>query len=136
MSLRSAAVSLTNPLMLMRLVVALAVLTLLVVLISSQYGAGLFPDNVLGRGLVFYGLTSGAYAALPLVRRGDIAAVASWLVLGVGVAPCFAGQELSASHMFADMGGVILAAAPIYIARFRQVMQGDTRGQRRRESEA
>jgi hypothetical protein len=37
--------------------------------------------------------------------------------------------------MFADMAGVLLAAAPIYIARLRQVAQGDTRHPRRRQSE-
>jgi hypothetical protein len=86
--------------------------------------------------LTFYGVTAGAYAALPFIRRGDILMVASWLVLGAGVAPCFAGQELSAPHMFADMAGVLMAAAPIYIARYRQVAQGDTRPLQRREGEA
>ena len=135
MSLRKSAVRLTHPLTLMRLAMALAALTVFVVLVSPLSGAGFLPDNVVGRGLVFYGLTAGAYAALPLVRRGDVAAVAMWLVLGVGIAPCYAGQELSAPHMFADMGGVILAAAPIYIARFRQVIQGDTHQLRCRETE-
>ena len=61
--------------------------------------------------------------------------VAVWIVLGVGVAPCFAGRELSASHMFADLAGVLMGAAPIYIARFRQIAQGDIRLYRRRETE-
>ncbi len=54
---------------------------------------------------IFYGVTAGAYGALPFVRRGDIAMVAMWLVLAVGVAPCVEGRELSAPHMFADMAG-------------------------------
>jgi hypothetical protein len=37
--------------------------------------------------------------------------------------------------MFADMAGVVTAAMPIYIARLRQIAQGDTRAQRRRRSE-
>ncbi len=89
-------------------------------------------DNLAGRALLFYGITSAAYCSLPFVRRGDIAAVAMWLVLIVGVAPCVRGQELSAPRMFADMGGVILAVAPIYIARLRQLLQGDHRDHHRR----
>ena len=84
----------------------------------------------------FYdGVTAGAYGLLPFVRRGDIAVVAMWVVLGVGVAPCFVGQEVSAPHMFADMAGVLMGAAPIYIARFRQIAQGDVRNFRRRLDE-
>jgi hypothetical protein len=85
--------------------------------------------------LTFYGLTAAAYVALPYMRRGDVLMVAMWLVLAAGVAPCIAGQEISAPRMFADMAGVIMAAAPIYIARLRQVAQGDTRLHRRRQSE-
>lgn len=128
--------ALTNPLILMRFAVALFAVTGLLVLASPLSGGAILPESLAGRALVFYGLTAGAYCILPRVRRGDIAAVAMWLVLGVGVAPCILGRELSAPHMFADMGGVILAAAPVYIARFRQVVQGDTRMMRRRRNEA
>lgn len=127
---------LTNPLKLMRLAVAGAAVAGLVILLSVPSGDGGLYESVVWRALVFYGFTACAYGLLPLVRRGDIAAVAMWLVLGVGVAPCFVGQELSAPHMFADMAGVILATAPIYIARYRQVAQGDTRRLRRRGGEA
>ena len=96
-----------------------------------------FPvDDVAARGILFYAITAGAYAFLPFVRRGDIAMVAMWLVLAVGVAPCIAGRELNPAHMVADMGGVLLSALPIYIARFRQVTQGDVRLYRRREVDA
>ena len=125
-----------NPLMLMRLAVALLAVTTVAVLFSPLSSGVVLPDNVVARGLVFYGLTSAGYCILPLVRRGDIAAVAMWVVLGVGVAPCVTGEEISARHMFADMGGVILATAPIYIARFRQVIQGDTRHVGRRKADA
>jgi hypothetical protein len=59
--------------------------------------------------------------------------VGMWLVLAVGIAPCIAGRELNAAHMFADMAGVLGAALPIYIARFRQIIQGDVRLYRRRQ---
>jgi hypothetical protein len=37
--------------------------------------------------------------------------------------------------MFGGMAGVLMAAGPIYIARFRQIAQGDIRLYRRREIE-
>jgi hypothetical protein len=118
-----------------RLGSALAVLTGAAVLVSPLAGADL-PDSLPLNALTFYGVTAGAYGLLPFMRRGDVAMVAMWLVLGVGVAPCFSGQELSAPHMFADLAGVLMGAAPIYIARFRQIAQGDVRPYRRRETDA
>jgi hypothetical protein len=84
-------------------------------------------DLTLVHGVVFYVVTAAAYALLPFVRRGDVVMAAVWLVLASGVAPCVLGQEISAPRMFADMAGVLMAAAPIYIARLRQVAQGDMR---------
>lgn len=119
-----------------RLVSALLVLVCALILVAPlAVHGGLFPDTPIANALVFYGVTAGAYALLPFVRRGDVFMVAMWMVLGVGVAPCFVGEELSAPRMFADMGGVMMAAGPIYIARFRQVAQGDIRLHRRREVE-
>ncbi len=114
--------------------VAVLCIAIVLVLMLSLRAAGL-PWLVTAHVLTFYAITAGAYAALPFIRRGDILMVASWLVLGAGVAPCFAGQELSAPHLFADMAGVLMAAGPIYIARYRQVAQGDTRPLQRREGE-
>jgi hypothetical protein len=92
-------------------------------------------ESVILHTLVFYVVTAGAYVALPFVRRGDVMMGAIWLVLLAGVAPCAAGREISAPAMFSDMAGVLMAAAPIYIARIRQVAQGDTRTERRRQAE-
>jgi len=125
----------TVPFRLMRLVSALVVLSCAVVLVSPLSGLTL-SDSIPVHALTFYGVTAGAYGLLPFVRRGDIIMVAMWVVLGVGVAPCFVGRELSASQMFADLAGVMMGAAPIYIARFRQIAQGDIRHYRRRETEA
>lgn len=134
--MESRAISPTLPLRLMRMGSALVVLTCAVVLVGSLSLRSVAPaDSIPVHTLTFYGVTAGAYILLPFVRRGDIAMVAMWLVLGVGVAPCFAGQELSATHMFADMAGVLMSAAPVYIARFRQIAQGDIRPYRRREIE-
>jgi hypothetical protein len=96
----------------------------------------LFPaDNLAARAILFYAITCGAYAFLPFVRRGDIAVVTMWLVLVVGVAPSVAGHVLNAANMFADMAGVLMSALPIYIARFRQLQQGDLRHYHRRETD-
>ena len=111
------------------------VICAVVIVLPLSLRPALLPDSLSVTALVFYGVTAGAYGLLPFVRRGDIVMVAMWLVLGVGVAPCFLGQEISAARMFADMGGVLAAALPIYIARFRQVAQGDVRVYRRREAE-
>lgn len=112
----------------------MAVLVGSVLIVAASALAG--PETLatlVCRGLLFYVVTAAAYLAAPFTRRGDIALVAMWLVLGVGIAPCFGGREISAFGIFADMGGVLLAAAPIYVARIRQMAQGDTRTSRRRE---
>ncbi len=125
------------PFRMMRLVSALVVLTCVVILVAPlSMRASVISDKPFVDLLAFYGATCGAYGVLPFVRRGDIAMVAMWVVLGVGVAPCFSGQELSPAHMFGGMAGVLMAAGPIYLARFRQVAQGDIRLYRRRETEA
>jgi uncharacterized membrane protein len=125
-----------SPFPILRFGSAAAVLCIAIVLVLmlSLWAAEL-PWLLSVHVLTFYAITAGAYAALPFIRRGDILMVASWLVLGAGVAPCFAGQELSAPHLFADMAGVVMAAGPIYIARYRQMAQGDTRPSQRREGE-
>jgi hypothetical protein len=118
-----------------RLITALAVLATAAVVVSPlSVQGGIFPtENLAARGAVFWVVTAGAYLALPFIRRGDIGMVSMWLVLAIGIAPCFAGRELNAFHMFADMSGVLMAAGPIYIARYRQVVQGDVRTLRRRQ---
>ena len=120
-----------------RFVMAFAVAAAAVVAVGlvTLLGPG-HQNAVTIHALTFYGVTAGAYAALPFARRGDVLLVAIWLVLAAGVGPCIAGQEISAPQMFADMAGVLLAAIPIYIARLRQVAQGDLRRvPRRRQTE-
>ncbi len=120
----------------MRLVSALIVLGCAVMLVAPLALPSTLPRDLPAVGaLIFYGATAGAYGALPFVRRGDIAMVAMWLMLAVGVAPCVDGREISAPHMFADMAGVLMAVLPIYLARYRQMAQGDTRRQDRREAD-
>ncbi|MGH6966600.1 MAG: hypothetical protein ACREE0_19130 [Phenylobacterium sp.] len=121
----------------MRFAAAFAALTAAACIAAplTMGGEGFPSDNLVARSILFYVITAGAYAFLPFVRRGDIAMVTMWLVLAVGITPCVAGRELNAAHMFADMAGVAMSVLPIYIARFRQLVQGDMRIYRRRETD-
>lgn len=92
-------------------------------------------EGFVARILLFYAATALAYAVMPYVRRGDIPLVAAWVVLLSELAPCITGQLISPTKVFADLLGVGMAATPIYIARLRQVLQGDTRPTGRRASE-
>lgn len=101
-------------------------------------GLSLTPlaEGFLARTLLFYAGTSLAYSLMPFVRRGDVPLVAAWVVLLAELAPCIAGELMSPMKVTADALGVLMAAAPIYIARLRQVLQGDVRPGGRRASEA
>ena len=92
-------------------------------------------DGFIARMLLFYVSTGAAYAAMPYVRRGDIPLVAAWVVLLSELAPCFTGHLISPVKVTADALGVLMAAGPIYIARWRQVQQGDVRPAGRRATE-
>jgi hypothetical protein len=100
-------------------------------------GLSLSPltEAFVARVLLFYVATLAAYALLPFVRRGDIPLVAAWVVLLSELAPCITGQLISPIKVTADVAGVAMAASPIYIARLRQVLQGDIRPSGRRASE-
>jgi hypothetical protein len=92
-------------------------------------------EAFLPRLLLFYAGTGLAYGLMPFVRRGDVPLVAAWVVLLAELAPCIAGELMSPVKVTADALGVLMAAAPIYIARLRQVLQGDIRPGGRRASE-
>lgn len=92
-------------------------------------------DDFLARLLIFYAGVTMAYGLMPYVRRGDIPLVAAWVVLLAELAPCVGGQLISPTRVTADVLGVLLATGPIYVARLRQVQQGDTRPAGRRASE-
>lgn len=92
-------------------------------------------EAFLTRVLLFYAATSLAYGLMPYVRRADIPLVAAWVVLLSALAPCLTGQLISPLHVTADSLGVLMSAAPVFIARFRQVQQGDVRPAGRRAAE-
>ncbi|WP_293677613.1 hypothetical protein [uncultured Phenylobacterium sp.] len=92
-------------------------------------------ESFIARVFLFYIGALAAYGLLPFVRRGDIPLVAAWVVLLSELAPCVTGQLISPIKVTADIVGVAMAAGPIYVARLRQVLQGDTRPEGRRASE-
>lgn len=92
-------------------------------------------EDFVERLLLFYAGTSLAYGLMPFVRRGDIPLVAAWVVLLSELAPCLSGQLISPVKVTADVLGILMAAGPVYIARFRQVRQGDIRPTNRRATE-
>lgn len=92
-------------------------------------------ESFAARVVLFYLATSLAYGVMPYVRRGDIPLVAAWVILFSELAPCITGQLISPGHVAADALGVVMATGPIYIARLRQIMQGDTRPVGRRASD-
>jgi hypothetical protein len=92
-------------------------------------------DDFVPRLLLFYAGAITAFGLMPYVRRGDIPLVAAWVVLLAELAPCIGGQLISPTRVTADVLGVLLATGPIYVARLRQVQQGDTRPTGRRASE-
>jgi len=94
-----------------------------------------FTEGFVARLLLFYAGTSAAYALMPYVRRGDIPLVAAWVVLLSELSPCVLGELMSPLKVTADVLGVVMAAAPIYLARLRQVLQGDVRPAGRRAFE-
>lgn len=94
-----------------------------------------FTQAFAPRLLLFYAGTSLAYGLMPFVRRGDVPLVAAWVVLAAELTPCFSGQLMSPEKVAADALGVLMAAGPIYIARLRQVLQGDVRPGGRRATE-
>jgi len=103
----------------------------------AMLGLSLSPltADFLPRLLLFYAGTAAAYALMPYVRRGDIPLVAAWVVLLAELAPCFAGHLIAPIKVTADVLGVLMATGPIYVARLRQVQQGDIRPGGRRASE-
>ena len=92
-------------------------------------------EAFLPRLVLFYVGASLAYGLMPFVRRGDVPLVAAWVVLLAELWPCVGGELMSPTKVAADALGVLMATVPIYVARLRQVMQGDTRPGGRRASE-
>lgn len=109
---------------------ALLLGAVVLVLSLAPFTAGFLP-----RLLLFYVGTGLAYALMPFVRRGDVPLVAAWVVLLAELSPCIGGELMSPTKVAADALGVLMAAAPVYVARLRQVLQGDTRPTGRRASE-
>jgi len=107
------------------------------VLGATLLGLSLTPvaDGFVARMMLFYLGTVAAYALMPYARRADIPLVSAWVVLLSELAPCISGELISPTRVAADALGVLMAAGPVYVARLRQVLQGDIRPAGRRASE-
>ena len=81
---------------------------------------------------LFYLSVAVTYALMPMTRRGDVPLVAAWVILLSELSPCALGRMLSPANVLIDTLGVAMAVAPIYIARLRQVRQGDLGATQRR----
>lgn len=110
--------------------------------VGAALGAAVFvmaltplAEPFIARLLLFYAGATTAYVVMPFARRGDIPLVAAWVVLLAELAPCIGGKMISPTHVAADIIGVLMSAGPIYVARLRQVLQGDIRPGGRRASE-
>ena len=105
---------------------------------AAVLGLALTPmaEPFAARLLLFYVAATLAYATMPFARRGDIPLVAAWVILLAELTPCIGGRLISPIHVTADVVGVLMAAAPIYVARLRQVLQGDVRPGARRASDS
>jgi VanZ family protein len=77
----------------------------------------------LAHGTMFYGLTLLALVCLPWNRKGEI--VVALIAIGGAseIAQHFTGRDMSLFDWLADAAGVIVAAAPVYVARLRQIAQ-------------
>jgi hypothetical protein len=75
----------------------------------------------LAHGTMFYGFTLLALVCLPWNRKGEIIVA----VIAIGgaseVAQHFTGRDMSLFDWLADAAGVIVAAAPVYVARLREI---------------
>ena len=77
----------------------------------------------LAHGTMFYGFTLLALICLPWSRKGDIVAAVIAIGAASEIAQGFTGRDMSVFDWLADAAGAIVAAAPVYVARLRQVAQ-------------
>lgn len=77
----------------------------------------------LAHAAMFYGLTLLALASLPSNRKGDIALAVIAIAGASEIAQHFAGREMSLLDWLADISGVFVATAPVYVARMRHLAQ-------------
>ncbi|HVZ29118.1 MAG TPA: VanZ family protein [Asticcacaulis sp.] len=83
----------------------------------------------------FYGLTFMALAALPRIRKWDVAVAA--LAFGglIEVLQTMTGRDGDILDWLADSFGIVMAVAPMYTEGFRMWTRGEARRPRRRRSE-
>ncbi len=83
----------------------------------------------------FYGLTFMALAAMPRIRKWDIAVAAIGFGGLIEVMQTLTGRDGEILDWVADSFGIIMAVAPMYSEGFRMWARGETRRPRRRRSD-
>lgn len=87
--------------------------------------ASAFVGHPIGRAVVPYALVLVLFAALPRMRRNDVAlAVVGYLVL-LGLSAAVLGRPVSTSSALAHLIGVAAAVAPSLVERFRSACRTD-----------
>jgi VanZ family protein len=110
-----------------RLVQQIRAIALLVAALGVFLALGPFhvasPMDKLVHAGSFYGFTLLALGALPWHRRTDVAFAVLALAVASEVARGFCGRDASVDNVAADGLGVVLAAAPLWVARVRDLAQ-------------
>jgi hypothetical protein len=88
-------------------------------------------ENRLLHVAVFYAFTLCAFAALPWNRKADVALGAVCLAAGWETIHGVTTGESRPQYLALDVCGIALAAAPVWIARLRQIAQQDRLGSER-----
>jgi VanZ family protein len=84
----------------------------------------------------FYGLTFMALAAMPRIRKWDVAVAAVGFGGLIEVMQTLTGRDGEIMDWVADCFGIVMAVAPMYIEGFRMWARGEARRtQRRRRGE-
>ena len=84
---------------------------------------------------LFYGFTLLTLMCLPWSRKDEVFLALIAVAAASEISQRLTGRSASTLDLLADMAGVAAAAAPVYVARFRQVaQQGSARHNRRKAS--
>lgn len=81
-----------------------------------------FPD-IVAHALLFYGLGVLMLGALPNSRTADLALALLLIGCVSEVVQAMVGREMSLLDLGGDAAGILLAAGPTYLARFRAVVR-------------
>ncbi len=84
---------------------------------------------------MFYGFSLLTLLCLPWSRKDEIFLALIAVAATSEISQRLTGRSASTIDLLADLAGVVVAAAPVYVARFRQVAQQGSARHNRRTSE-